>query len=589
MTRVDAGSLNNRTKLCAAAAAAVLIALTSAPGAHATIITGGSVTTPLGPGDTNIPGAVTVGLAAPGNVEVNGGSKLDVGALNIGSDPGGDGFVRVTGAGSQVEMTFAPNSVHLNIGSQGGTGELRIENGGSVINAATTFVATAGVNNTGTISITGNGSQLSLGDFAYVAQSSGSTGTINVSDGGSLSFDHRLLLGGLGGTATINIGDNPNTGVIEGDGVVTGPRLTIGTAAGGTNTVNVSGSSSRLDLLGLDNSGSAAFMFVGGLGTGTLNASDGADIVIDSVSGGPTSGGFILGGSSFNTATTGDGEANLDGAGTTLTQRTGVTFIGNRVGGRLNITNGATADMSLRNVSIVGRFATANGIVNIDGAGSMWDAGNNLVVGANAGLVSGAVTGPGGTGTVTVANGGTLIADTIFLGADATLTGGGGTIFGNVTSEGTVAAGNSPGIMDIHGDLTLTSLGLTEIELGGTNIALGEYDQINLFDNAGTGTVEGNLDIDGAIDVTLFGGFTASAGDFFDVFTALDIDVFAPVWNLPTLASGLDWDIATVALGGSREALRLSVVSTAQVSAPGAITFLLVGAAGLAFVRRRNG
>ena len=115
--------------------------------------------------------------------------------------------------------------------------------------------------------------------------------------------------------------------------------------------------------------------------------------------------------------------------------------IGNRGTGEMNITNGAVADMSLRNVSIIGRFATGTGTVNIDGAGSRWDAGNNLVVSVNAGLVSGAVTGPGGTGIVNVSNG--------------------GTVFGNVTNEGTVAAGNSSGVMDIHDDLTLTSLGLT--------------------------------------------------------------------------------------------------------------------------------
>lgn len=512
-----------------------------------------------------------IGSSGTGHLGVDNGARVDAFGVYLGGYTvtssgviAGNATAVVTGAGSTVTTGTASNTLTFAVGS-GGTATLDILDGGVVSSGGTSIIGGTTQPGTGTVNISG--------------------------DGAKLVSTHALTVGGSG-TGTLNVGDNPLTGSVEAGGLIDGRRMTVGSNSGSTGTLNVSGPAAAVDLLGTDLLGRGAGLTVGLFGTGTVNISNGASMTIDSQ--GPASGlvgGLLVGGSSTTPTLTGQGTVNVDGAGSSLTVATGNMLIGNRVAGTMNITNGGVVDSSGQVVSVVGRLSTANGQVNIAGAGSIWDAGDNLVIGADADLGTGAVTGPGGTGTVNVANGGTLTAGSIYLGSGGALTGGGGTIFGSIVSDGTVAAGNSPGVMDIHGDVTLTSLGLTQIELGGTNIALAEYDQINVFDNASTGLAEGNLSVGGTIDVSFYGSFVAALGDVFDVFTALDIDVLAPVWNLPVLTAGLEWDILTVALAGGREALRLAVVSNAPaVTEPGTLLIVVIALSGLLVLRlRRSG
>ena len=120
------------------------------------------------------------------------------------------------------------------------------------------------------------------------------------------------------------------------------------------------------------------------------------------------------------------------------------------------------------------------------------------------------------SGDLTIKNGETLF--------------GTGTIVGNVNNEsGFMRPGNSPGAITIVGDLSLDSsdsdaaepgdgydpggtdaVGRLEMELGGTDPDIPEYDQIN---------VTGKVTLGGMLNISLIPGFVPQAGDRFEILT----------------------------------------------------------------------
>ncbi|MDA1274964.1 MAG: calcium-binding protein [Verrucomicrobia bacterium] len=107
---------------------------------------------------------------------------------------------------------------------------------------------------------------------------------------------------------------------------------------------------------------------------------------------------------------------------------------------------------------------------------------------------------------------------------------GSGTVNGSVFSAGMISPGNSPGVIDINGDLVLdsnstvtvpdgdpgSSTGALRIEIGGLTPGPGNptiddgYDQIN---------VDGDVTLGGRLDVVLLNGFEPVAGQTFDFLT----------------------------------------------------------------------
>lgn len=83
---------------------------------------------------------------------------------------------------------------------------------------------------------------------------------------------------------------------------------------------------------------------------------------------------------------------------------------------------------------------------------------------------------------------------------------GTGIIIGNLVNSGLLTAGNSPGILQINGDLSLNSNGTLLIEIAGREP--GQYDQLLV---GGTATLGGTLMIE------LLYGFVPTAGDRFDL------------------------------------------------------------------------
>jgi hypothetical protein len=139
-------------------------------------------------------------------------------------------------------------------------------------------------------------------------------------------------------------------------------------------------------------------------------------------------------------------------------------------------------------------------------------------------------------------SGGKLTAKTLTKGAGGSFNFTGGVLsaetvnFDLVNNGGTIAPGQSPGLTQIMGDLTLND-GVLEIEIGGT--AIGQFDRVEVH---GVTTLGGTLKVElidlntGVYEPQLGDtfGFLAAYGGGGGTFDALD---------LPELSPGLDWAV----------------------------------------------
>lgn len=495
----------------------------------------------------------------------------------------------------------------LNVGRDGGTGTLNLTNGAVINNTAGLGLTRTGRGGgNGDINIR-SGSVLNANLF-QIGRDAGGSGTVTVADSGSALAITDTLLVGLSGTGTLNIGDGPGSTT----GLINAHTAVVGSNFGSTGEVNLSGAGASMNLIGLapgstPGATDGAVLLVGSRGTGTVNVTNGANITISpgAATRGGLGGGLQIGGSATSPTGTGNGTLNIDGAGSVVALNGAFGQIGRDGTGVLNVTNGGSFISTASNVDVIGRKATGDGTVNVTGAGSTWTS-NRIHVGTDTNVVTAALTGAGGAATLNVADGGSVSANEILVAGQGRLTGGGGTIAGDVTignaaiGGGLLAAGNSPGLMSVSGNLSLLGGSTMEIELGGTVFDSGipqfDYDRVDVADNALTAAAEGTVTIDaGAIfDIDFFGAFTAGLGDTFDILVADDIDstsLTSLIFNFTgaALATGLDWDVGIVSLGTNREALQLSVIAgQVEVPSPGMGILFGLGVAGLALVRRRR-
>jgi hypothetical protein len=186
------------------------------------------------------------------------------------------------------------------------------------------------------------------------------------------------------------------------------------------------------------------------------------------------------------------------------------------------------------------------------------------------------------TGTYDL-QGGTLTADTIDTvnpgSAAFSFTGGTlavGTFIGDLANDGGILApGASPGTTVVQGDYTQGATGTLSIELGGTGA--GSFDVLQVI---GTATLAGDL------DVAFWNGFSAAAGDSFDIVSATNLLGGFDALNLATLGTGLLWDVAYLYdqdLAGT-DYVRLSVQAVPE---PHMCAMTLVGLVGMAARRRK--
>lgn len=519
------------------------------------------------------------GLSNVSTLNVQNGSSIDLNGqsggtsvLNIGRD-GAAGIVTVSG-GSTID---ADDFISIGRGGNG-TGTLNVIGGGDVDNSVGVGLARLGRNSSeGSLNVSGSGSLFTTKQLQIGADASGS-GTVNVSDSGQLAAGSRIQVG-RSGNGTLNIGDNPATGAVETGGAASSTLLTVGVFAGSTGTVNVT-SAGGLNLLGSDGGGNGALLQVGREGTGVVNVSGGTVLIDDQGTSTANPSGILLGGTGTGTQGIADGTLNI-GAGGTVTALNGITQVGRDAAGTLNITGGGVLDAANQTVSAVGRKTGATGAATVSGAGSTWNAGQNLFIGTDVDFGTQTAIGNGGTGTVTVAAGGTINSGNIVVDGGGTLTGSGGTINGNVTIQngGLFAPGSSPGTMIINGDLIIDT-GVLELETEG-----GISDQIDV---SGTVSIGANaivnlvFDVLPSVPVDIDSFFTDALPSYDPGFDGTGI--FAFVTNPAQVGLAID-----VFFGGGQSPLSITaqLSQAAAVSAPGAVLCLLMGTVVMAARRRR--
>ncbi|MBN2578345.1 MAG: PEP-CTERM sorting domain-containing protein [Pirellulales bacterium] len=149
---------------------------------------------------------------------------------------------------------------------------------------------------------------------------------------------------------------------------------------------------------------------------------------------------------------------------------------------------------------------------------------------------------------------------------------GRGVYAGNVFNGGAIAPGDevSPtGLLTFQGDLTGQTGSQFLMELGGTTRG-STYDAVNL---------DGILHREGALRVSLTGGFQPDQGMSFDLFDFTAADGQFVVLDLPTLPDGLSWDSGNLYTTGTLQV----------VPEPSSLVLLGMGAIGwLAWARRRR-
>jgi hypothetical protein len=122
---------------------------------------------------------------------------------------------------------------------------------------------------------------------------------------------------------------------------------------------------------------------------------------------------------------------------------------------------------------------------------------------------------------------------------------------------GTLAPGNSPGVMRVQGNFRQDVDAILSMEIGGS-VAIEDYDVLQ---------VEGISDLAGLLEVSLLDEFEPVAGD---AFVLLDLDVSRGTFDqivLPPLGRGLQWDATALYTAGS--------LGVTAVPEPGAVQLLV--------------
>jgi len=400
--------------------------------------------------------------------------------------------------------------------------------------------------------------------------------TININSGtytiGSLNCGRNLNIPN-GGTI-LNITDTVNPSVISGDlsllgngaqGAVLGGAATVtingtlnwnsaGTMQGGGKTIigpagvlNMSGNVSLLNRTLVNQSTSALSTI-----TGSIFFNNGSTFTND------TGAQFTVM-DSFTSATT---SLSQGGTGTNAFINNGTVIRTDTQSFVINVacTNSGTFDIQSGTVDIANAFSNfANNTLTggtyivadtlkFASANIVTDAANIILDGPNS-AIQNRSTGAdalanlatiAATGTLTLNNGRNLTPAAAGLTVAGAL-GGIGTITGNVTNNGNVSPGLSPGILTITGNYVQQAGGTLNIELGGLTAGT-QFDQLQI-----TGTAA----LAGTLNATLINGYSPAANDTFQIMTfASSTGGFTTV-NAPCLStSSAPTSLSLVAGGG---------------------------------------
>ena len=429
-----------------------------------------------GAGTINFTGTPTISGIATINTTLTGtsGMTLQSGSKTIGGNNTGlTGLVTVTGAGSSFAPARIANNNALGSSSlfadrvnivQGAQGAALQLNSGIVLPK---YITTTGIATIETI--TGNTSL-----------------TGNLVPGGTLLFslaaNTNLTLSGASG-----LGQSGSSVQATGSG-----RLIVDATASATAYGLFIRNSAAVQVNSGFSVGPANIFFDGAAGNTTL-ALNGSTVANNVFIGAATSAkieNMAAGSSIFS------GQLLNNGANYSVMLRSTTS-------GTLNVTGNINDSTFSGAVSIGNGNFTNSGVVNLSRAsGNTYDGGT--IVNSGTLVVSNTSGSATGTGSVTVNSGATL--------------GGNGTISGNViiSSGGTLAAGNSPGILNT-GNLTMGSGSTLAVELNSITAGTG-YDQVNV---TGAVTLGGNLTISLGFTPVQFDNFFIVRNDGADAITGL--------------------------------------------------------------------
>ena len=309
----------------------------------------------------------------------------------------------------------------------------------SPLHAGTQLVV--GVSASGTLIVSGGGEVIMELDnpftptmTSYIGAFSGSVGDVTVTGSGSVFHSGNFLTVGNSGTGTLTI---ENGGAVINDGAAldgTRPYARIGFNAGSSGVVNVNGEGSTWT--------TGDQLILGGEGTGILNIAGGGSVIVSAAStlgaqaGGIGSalvtgpGSIWTAGNVFVVGNAGQGSLTISNGGTVASVFQ--TVIGAVLGGENTVTvTGAGSSLApgeLLSVGLAGQgaliiseggsvtnlvsaqlggLAGSFGSAAVSGAGSTWNSGANLLVG------------DGGTGVLTIADGGVVTATSSIIADEA--------------------------------------------------------------------------------------------------------------------------------------------------------------------------
>ncbi|MFK0277166.1 autotransporter domain-containing protein [Ensifer sp. NPDC090286] len=412
--------------------------------------------------------ATSSGLTANGTFDVSAAASAQVKSLTGGG--------QVVLGSNYLDINNATGTFS---GAITGTGGLNVAAGTQVLSGASTYTGATMIAAGGALTLSGQG---------RINTSSGLTanGTFDVSAAGapgvkSLAGSGQVMLGGkqliisdAAGTFSGAINGTGGISVNGGTQVLTGANTFTGSA--------------------VTNSGATLQIGNGGANGSLVSNIQNNGAVVFNRSGNLTYGGTISGTGTFSQIGAGtltltadnstDGAVTI-GAGSTLQLGNGGTT--GWAGGSGSITNNGALVYNRSNDVTYSGAVSGTGTLTQAGAGKLTLTGDNSLFSGATSVTSGTtyVNGKLG-GNVNVGTGGTL--------------GGSGEIAGDVTVDGTLSAGNSPGTLTIAGDLTLNSGSTSVFELNTPGLvgSAGGNDLVK---------VGGNLTLGGALDARV-----ASAG-----------------------------------------------------------------------------
>lgn len=449
-------------------------------------------------------GNVQVGAGGTGTLNIMDSGKVSADDLSVATEAGGQGTITMNGGtlelvgkltvgdAGQGTLTVVPSapddegditSMDGSIGAQkGSSGSVTIGSAvGQGIQATSSqwtlkgelIIGEAG---SGILGIGGNVSDLT----ATIGKESTGNGTVTVENGGMWTTTNDLTVGDSG-IGNLNI----RTGGIA--IVQFGQGVDVGSKAGSIGNVDVQGQWNMTQGL-----------TIGSLGNGTMTIEGGGAVASGD-------GDIGLGPGSKGTVTvTGSGAS-----APSTWSADGTVAVGEGGTGTLNIVNGG---LVLSRDGIIGKDSGGVGVVNVSGAGSQWKA--TLTGG------TGTITvGEGGSGTLNIMGGGQVIATSIVVNPTGTLNGPGGSIFANVVNNGgVISPGDATGTLVITGNYTQNT-GATMFEIDGAGP--GQFDKLII---SGTAAFNG-----GSIDINFGNNFLPTAGEDFDLISALSLSKLAGV------------------------------------------------------------